>query len=384
MTDPMTPPRDVPREPTYLLISGGDGYSTQIIPASALDEAFIGLHYMPASECPADERKSMLDALHDPDAWEQRPRRYNAQYEDGYVEVIELSPNAAPAAAPAAMPPQEPLGEPFGQVLRDNYRELIARDAAPAAPAPCQTCGDQGRIPVMRQDENGREGEDSEPCPDCAPVAAPAPDVDGRRPEGWCQACGGSGHIAVLRQDENGCEGDDFQPCPACASAMTESELAEDLRKVADSLDAAPTGQALIRAAAFCITELRATIAAQAAQIARTGDELDRERVRVAACGVAAMQNTRTSADMRMKRDEWAWSDSYYEVCRAVDREIAERERAERAESDLAAARAECERMRAALDTLADFAGRLRTMSDEELRAWHDAARAATKGDGNG
>ncbi len=47
-------------------------------------------------------------------------------------------------------------------------------------------------------------------------------------------------------------------------------------------------------------------------------------------------------------------------------------------------ARAECERMRAALDTLADFAGRLRTMSDEELRAWHDAARAATKGDGNG
>jgi len=69
------------------------------------------------------------------------------------------------------------------------------------------------------------------------------------------------------------------------------------------------------------------------------------------------------------------------ELSGATDRLI---DRAERAERDLAAARAECERMRAALDTLADFAGRLRTMSDEELRAWHDAARAATKGDGNG
>jgi len=54
---------------------------------------------------------------------------------------------------------------------------------------------------------------------------------------------------------------------------------------------------------------------------------------------VAALQNTRKSAADRMKRDGWAWSDSYSEVCRAVDREMDERDRAERAEAERAVAR---------------------------------------------
>lgn len=74
--------------------------------------------------------------------------------------------------------------------------------------------------------------------------------------------------------------------------------------------------------------------------------ELERERVRLAACGVAAMQNTRTSAKDRMPPDAWAWSASYSDVCRAVDNEMNERERAERAEAERDALRAERDALR--------------------------------------
>lgn len=74
-------------------------------------------------------------------------------------------------------------------------------------------------------------------------------------------------------------------------------------------------------------------IAPYRAALAAMGDDLERERVRLAACGVAAMQNTRTSAaNGRMARDAWAWSASYADVCRAVDSQMDERERAEQAE----------------------------------------------------
>lgn len=51
-------------------------------------------------------------------------------------------------------------------------------------------------------------------------------------------------------------------------------------------------------------------------------DELERERVRLAGCGVAAMQNTEESRKRRILPETWAWSASYSDVCRAVDREI--------------------------------------------------------------
>jgi len=75
----------------YLLTSGGDGFSSEIVSGAELDEAFIKLHYDPASDCPADERKSMLEHLHDEDNWEMNyelgPIRYEQRYEDGYVAV---------------------------------------------------------------------------------------------------------------------------------------------------------------------------------------------------------------------------------------------------------------------------------------------------------
>jgi len=72
--------------------------------------------------------------------------------------------------------------------------------------------------------------------------------------------------------------------------------------------------------------------------------EVERLRVQLAGCGVAAMTNTHLSREQQaIDSDTYGWSDSYRAVHEAVGREIAERERAEAAE-------AEVERLRAALE----------------------------------
>ena len=87
---------------------------------------------------------------------------------------------------------------------------------------------------------------------------------------------------------------------------------------------------------------LRDQLAAARARVAELETLNEQLQVQLAGCGVAALQNTRTSiAEQRIGRDAWGNSASYEEVCNAVDREIEWRERAERAEADLAAARAE-------------------------------------------
>ena len=70
-------------------------------------------------------------------------------------------------------------------------------------------------------------------------------------------------------------------------------------------------------------------------RIAELEAELERERVRVAACGVVAMANTRDSArEARQVLPEYR-SALLCDVERAVDREMAERERREAAEAEL-------------------------------------------------
>ena len=53
--------------------------------------------------------------------------------------------------------------------------------------------------------------------------------------------------------------------------------------------------------------------------------ELERERMRLAACGVAAMSNTPETIAKRINADSDYFSASYSDVCRAVDREDAAR-----------------------------------------------------------
>lgn len=59
----------------------------------------------------------------------------------------------------------------------------------------------------------------------------------------------------------------------------------------------------------------------------RLREELETERLRLAACGVAAMSNTESTVAQRIDRSNPYWSASYGDVCAAVDREMRLRER---------------------------------------------------------
>lgn len=58
-------------------------------------------------------------------------------------------------------------------------------------------------------------------------------------------------------------------------------------------------------------------------------NELETERMRLAACGVAAMQNTEATRKERITKDNPYWSASYGDVCSAVDREMSLRSQLE-------------------------------------------------------
>lgn len=72
----------------------------------------------------------------------------------------------------------------------------------------------------------------------------------------------------------------------------------------------------------------QATIAKQAEEIAALKEEVTSERMRLAACGVAALQNTDEAREFRIKSGNEYYSASYHDVCKAVDREMVFRERA--------------------------------------------------------
>lgn len=59
------------------------------------------------------------------------------------------------------------------------------------------------------------------------------------------------------------------------------------------------------------------------AEVEKLKAELETERMRLAACGVAALGNTADSVKERISNDNPYYSASYSDVCRAVDAEIA-------------------------------------------------------------
>lgn len=102
---------------------------------------------------------------------------------------------------------------------------------------------------------------------------------------------------------------------------------------------------------------------------------LEIERLRLAACGVAALQNTESSARERIKPDNPYYSASYGDVCSAVDREMALRAAladAERERDDaLAAAAIRAEEHRKERDA--------RVKAERERDGWHAEAEAWQK-----
>jgi hypothetical protein len=69
-------------------------------------------------------------------------------------------------------------------------------------------------------------------------------------------------------------------------------------------------------------------------EIDRLREQLEIERIRLAACGVAAMANTEETIKQRIDKDNPYHSASYGDVCSAIDREIAYREEVKALESD--------------------------------------------------
>jgi hypothetical protein len=63
------------------------------------------------------------------------------------------------------------------------------------------------------------------------------------------------------------------------------------------------------------------------AEIERLEAELETERMRLVACMTASIQNTETSKAERLAPEHPYWSVAYSDVCRAVDREMAHREK---------------------------------------------------------
>ena len=84
--------------------------------------------------------------------------------------------------------------------------------------------------------------------------------------------------------------------------------------------------------------ELFSAIEALQARVVELGDELERERICHAACGVIALSNTpESAATMRQMKDEYR-SASVQDVCNAVDREMALRVERDSLAAELAAA----------------------------------------------
>jgi hypothetical protein len=78
------------------------------------------------------------------------------------------------------------------------------------------------------------------------------------------------------------------------------------------------------------ITSKDIQIANLNAEIAKLKDQLETERMRLAACGVAALSNTRVTAmNQGLRRDNPYWSASYEDVRTAVKREMNHRESCE-------------------------------------------------------
>lgn len=121
-------------EPLFLVCAGGDGYSSQIVPESKLDEAYLLTQWCTLDSSDAEDHKAALEHFHDPDEWlymdplrggkDRVAVEFSLSLEDGWVRVVRLLDGAevtrrlgrgSDGAVQAAPPtPTEPAvqGEP--------------------------------------------------------------------------------------------------------------------------------------------------------------------------------------------------------------------------------------------------------------------------------
>ena len=99
-----------------------------------------------------------------------------------------------------------------------------------------------------------------------------------------------------------------------------------------------------------------------AAMLRSLAAESEQLRVQLAGCGVAALANTEACKADRAKQGSYGYSESYLEVCRAVDREITLREAVEKQA-------AEIERLRGLLGCIEDNLNKSMSKSMQKLQA---------------
>lgn len=131
-------------------------------------------------------------------------------------------------------------------------------------------------------------------------------------------------------------------------------DLIEQLREHADRVAGGTSGEPTYDPETLAIEH------AAADEIERLRNEVEHLRVQLSGCGVAASANTREALARvcEVGSDAYGYSESYKECCRAAEREIQQRERAECAE-------AENDRLRTDNERLKDRVERLRiTLGD--------------------
>lgn len=104
-------------KPHYLIVAGGDGYQTTIVPEDKLDEGYLRMVYGEKwMEAPAQERSLLLEHMHDLDMNWERADGIGVRYRDngcsGYIEVIRIEPTTT---------------SPAKQLVQDIFDELVAK-----------------------------------------------------------------------------------------------------------------------------------------------------------------------------------------------------------------------------------------------------------------
>lgn len=111
-------------------------------------------------------------------------------------------------------------------------------------------------------------------------------------------------------------------------------ELQPEALRLADNLDRFPRGLTFalldepgkFALAGSTARQSAAELRRQHVELTRLHEELETERMRLAACGVVAISNTPGTAERARKMDARYWSASCADVAAAVDREMKMRE----------------------------------------------------------